>query len=70
MLDNCATAGPAAGPAAAGPAAVVEEVEEKKEEIEAVDMGGLFGGDDDDYWAASTSLKSRESYPRFQISNI
>ena len=49
MLDNCATAGPAAGPAAAGPAAVVEEVEEKKEEIEAVDMGGLFGGDDDDY---------------------
>ena len=30
----------------AEPAAVVEE---KKEEVEDVDMGGLFGGDDDEY---------------------
>ena len=39
------------GKAAAGPAAAAapeKEVEEKKEEPEDVDMGGLFG-DDDDY---------------------
>ena len=41
-------AGPAAGPAAAGAAAVEEVKEEKKEEVEDVDMGGLFG-DEDDY---------------------
>ena len=49
LLSNIGTAA-AAGPAAAtGPvaaAAVVEE--EKKEEVEDVDMGGLFG-DEDDY---------------------
>ena len=39
----------AAGPAAAGGAAVEEVKEEKKEEVEDVDMGGLFGDDDDDY---------------------
>ena len=52
LLTNLATAGPAAaGPAAAaGGAAPAQEVkEEKKEEVEEVDMGGLFGGDDDDY---------------------
>ena len=41
-----------AGPAAAaGGAAATQEApkEEKKEEVEEVDMGGLFGGDDDDY---------------------
>merc|ERR1712070_9225 len=45
------TGGGGARPAAAaGGAAAVEEVkEEKKEEAEDVDMGGLFGGDDDDY---------------------
>ena len=50
MLADCATAGPSAGPAAGGAAVVVEapKEEEKKEEIEAVDMGGLFG-DDDEY---------------------
>lgn len=51
LLSNIGTAGPAAGPAAAGPAAVAEaEPEEKKKEDEPedVDMGGLFG-DDDDY---------------------
>ena len=51
LLSNIGTAGPAAGPAAAGPAAAAEpEKEEKKKEDEPedVDMGGLFG-DDDDY---------------------
>ena len=52
LLSNIGSAaGPAAGPAAAGAAgaAAVEEVkEEKKEEVEDVDMGGLFG-DEDDY---------------------
>merc|ERR1712070_1046689 len=38
--------GGAAGPAAAGPVAAAK-VEEKKEEAEEVDMGGLFGDDDD-----------------------
>ena len=41
------------GGAAAGPAAAVEAAapveEEKKEEVEDVDMGGLFGDDEDDY---------------------
>lgn len=50
MLTNVAQAAPAAG--GAGPAAAaVEEApaaDEKKEEEEAVDMGGLFG-DEDDY---------------------
>ena len=50
LLTNLASAGPAAGPAAAGgPVEEVAEVkEEKKEEAEDVDMGGLFG-DDEDY---------------------
>ena len=39
-----------AGPAAGGGAKAAVVVEEKeKEEEEAVDMGGLFGGDDDEY---------------------
>ena len=51
LLSNVASAAPAGGAAAAGPAAggaaAVEEVQEvKKEEAEAVDMGGLFGDDD------------------------
>lgn len=45
---------PAAGAASSG-AAKAEVVEEKKEEAEAVDMGGLFG-DEDDYWS-QTNLK-------------
>ena len=53
LLSNIGNAGGGGGgaAAAAGPAAaaeVVEEKEEKKEEPEDVDMGGLFG-DDDDY---------------------
>jgi len=49
LLTNISSA-PAGGAAAAGPVAVAvveEKKEEKKEEIEDVDMGGLFGGDDD-----------------------
>jgi large subunit ribosomal protein LP1 len=50
MLTNVAAAPAAAGPAGAGPAAAAEapKEEEKKEEEEDVDMGGLFG-DEDDY---------------------
>merc|ERR1711990_807406 len=51
LLSNVGSAGPAAGPAAAaggGDAPAAEVKEEKKEEPEDVDMGGLFG-DDDDY---------------------
>ena len=49
LLSNIGSAaGPAAGPAAAGASAVEEVKEEKKEEVEDVDMGGLFG-DEDDY---------------------
>ena len=52
LLSNIGSAGPAAGGAAAaggGDAPAAEEKkEEKKEEPEDVDMGGLFG-DDDDY---------------------
>merc|ERR1712159_746241 len=52
LLTQVASAGGPAGPAAAGgagPAAAAEEKkEEKKDEEEDVDMGGLFG-DDDDY---------------------
>ena len=55
LLANIGTAGGAAGPAAAGPAdtaaaaeAPKEEDKKKDDEPEDVDMGGLFG-DDDDY---------------------
>lgn len=49
MLSNVAAAPAAGAAAAAGPAAVEEApAEEKKEEAEDVDMGGLFG-DDDEY---------------------
>ena len=53
LLSNVASAGGGGGAAAAaGPAAAAEEEapkEEKKEEVEDVDMGGLFGDDEDDY---------------------
>jgi large subunit ribosomal protein LP0 len=50
MLEAAKNA-PAAGsgPAAAGGAAAAAPKEEEKEEEEDVDMGGLFGGDDEDY---------------------
>ena len=48
-LAKMATMGGAAGPAAAaGAPAAAAAKEEVKEEVEDVDMGGLFG-DDDDY---------------------
>eukprot|EP00355_Strombidium_rassoulzadegani_P001653 CAMPEP_0168607544 /NCGR_PEP_ID=MMETSP0449_2-20121227/110_1 /TAXON_ID=1082188 /ORGANISM="Strombidium rassoulzadegani, Strain ras09" /LENGTH=105 /DNA_ID=CAMNT_0008647389 /DNA_START=54 /DNA_END=371 /DNA_ORIENTATION=- len=47
-LAKMATMG-SAGPSAPVAAAAAAPVEEKKEEVEEVDMGGLFGGDDDDY---------------------
>ena len=50
LLTNVAQAGGGGGAGPAGAAveeAVVEE--EKKEETEDVDMGGLFGDDDDGY---------------------
>ena len=48
-MKQVGSAGPAAGGAAAGaPAAKVEEkVEEEEEEELDMDMGGMFGGDDD-----------------------
>ena len=61
LLANIGSAGGAAGPAAAGPAetaaadAPKDEEKKKEDEPEDVDMGGLFG-DDDDYWALKTSF--------------
>jgi len=54
LLSNIGSAGGAAGPAAAAggdAAAAADEPEEKKKEDEPedVDMGGLFGDDEDDY---------------------
>ena len=42
--------GAAAAPSGGAAAADAAPAEEKKEEAEDVDMGGLFGGDDEDYW--------------------
>ena len=42
-------AAPAAGAAAGGAAAPVEEKKKEAEPEEDVDMGGMFGDDDDDY---------------------
>lgn len=47
-LLNAAKNAPAAGAAAGAGAKAAAVVEEKKEEAEDVDMGGLFG-DDDEY---------------------
>lgn len=50
LLTNIAAAAPAGGAVASGAVAgavVEEKKEEKKEEVEDVDMGGLFGGDDE-----------------------
>ena len=53
LLSEVVSAAPAGAGAGAGAAAAApeeeEKKEEKKEEVEDVDMGGLFGGDDDDY---------------------
>ena len=49
-LAKMASMGSAAGPAAAGGAKAAAVVEDEiKEEVEEVDMGGLFGDDDDEY---------------------
>ena len=49
LLQNVVSAGPAvaAGPGAAAGGAEEEVKEEKKEEPEDVDMGGLFGGEEE-----------------------
>ena len=45
-----ASMGTGSAPAAAGASKAAAPVkEEKKEEVEEVDMGNLFGGDDDGY---------------------
>ena len=71
LLSNIGSAGPAAGPAAAaGDAAPAEVKEEKKEEAEDVDMGGLFG-DDDDYWTTLAPAMDFSTYDfihRFRVS--
>ena len=48
-LKKLATMGGSAAPAAAGAATAAPVKEEKEEEKEEVDMGGLFGDDDDGY---------------------
>ena len=49
-LSKMASMGTGSAPAASGSSAAAAPVkEEKKEEAEEVDMGNLFGGDDD-YW--------------------
>jgi len=48
-LLEAAKNAPAAGAAATGASAKAEVVEEKKEETADVEMGNLFGGDEDDY---------------------
>ena len=50
-MSSIASSGPAAGAAAAGgaPAAAAKEAVVEAEPEEEVDMGGLFGDDDDDY---------------------
>ena len=45
-MASMGSAAPAGGATSGAKAEVKEEV---KEEVEEVDMGGLFGGDDDDY---------------------
>jgi large subunit ribosomal protein LP0 len=49
MLDAAKNAPAGGAPAAAAGKAAAPEKEEVKEEEETVDMGGLFGGDDEDY---------------------
>jgi ribosomal protein L12E/L44/L45/RPP1/RPP2 len=46
---NAAKNAPAAGAASSTGAKAAVVVEEKKEEVEDVDMGGLFGDDDEGY---------------------
>ena len=48
-MASMGSAAPAAGGAAAGGATAAAPMDEKKEEAEDVDMGGLFGDEEDDY---------------------
>ena len=48
-LKKISSMGGAAAPAGGATTAAAEVVDEKKEEEEDVDMGGLFGDEEDDY---------------------
>jgi len=48
-MKAAASAGPAAGAAAAGGAAAAKVEEKVEEPEEEVDLGGMFGADEDDY---------------------
>lgn len=61
FLSAAASAPAAGGGAAAGGAAPKVEEKEKEEEEE-VDMGGLFGDDDDGYWSVNIFILKNKNF--------